>query len=78
MPAKPTCADCEEAALELVLGEVLAVELEPLEDPADLVAEEVPLVPLEADGAVVLAPLLPPVEAGEEPVVPAAALPDAD
>lgn len=36
---------------------------------------EVPLVPLEA---AVLAPPLPPVEAGEEPVVPATALPDAD
>lgn len=39
---------------------------------------EVPLLPLEAEPAVVVAPLLPPVEAGEEPVVPAAALPDTD
>lgn len=33
IPAKPSCADCEEAALVVVLEEALVAVPEPLEDP---------------------------------------------
>jgi len=73
IPATPNCADCEEAALLVVLAAVVEEVLEPLEDPADLAVVE----PLE-EAAVVGDPLLA-VLPDEEPVVePDPALPDAD